>query len=323
MVNFLNVIKNNYFILGLLIFIALVLIFFNYIQYIGDVVFHFIIGGIPDDPNRIDILALGIRGIGDKNGGLLSDSIILLSIYKPTGKIAMFSIPRDLYIEMPGKDYKEKINFAYALGYEEGKDGLDYAKKAVSSVTGVNMDYSVAIDLDGFSKLIDVLGGIDVNLDKPFIEDKQWHDDSEFASSSGAFILPAGRNHLDSKKTLYYIRSRFSSSDFDRAHRQQQVLVAVKEKMLQLNILTDYSKIKNIYNLLKKNIETNISLSDVLEFLPLISKLDVKNIKTKVFSTAPDGFLYESNLKNGTYILLPVGDNFYAIQQYIKTIFKN
>jgi len=316
MINFLNILKNKYFILGsLIIIIILILIFFNYIQ-------HIIFDNNLNDSNRIDVLILGIRGIGDKNGGLLSDSNILISIYKPTGKIAMFSIPRDLYIEMPEKNYKEKINFAYALGYKETKNGLDYAKKTFSLVTGIKIDYGIVIDLDGLSKLIDVIGGIDINLDKPFIEDKQWHNDPEFASSSGAFILPSGRNHLDSKKTLYYIRSRFSSSDFDRALRQQQVLIAIKNKLFQLNIFNDYSKIKDIYNLLKRNIETDINFSDITEFLPLISKLDFQNIKTKVFNTTPDGFLYESRLQNGTYILLPIGDNFDAIRHYIKTIFE-
>ncbi len=277
---------------------------------------------IKDNPNRINILIMGIRGINDQNGGLLADSIILASVDKLKGRLAIFSIPRDLYIKMPHKNYKQKINFAYALGYKEKKDGLEYAKDAISYVTGVEIDYAVAIDFDGFIKLIDILGGIDITLDKPFIEDKQWHDNPEFASSSGAFILPAGKNHLNGKMALYFVRSRFSTSDFDRAERQQKVLAAIKEKVLALNLFKDFKKIVDIFNLLKNNIRTDINFNDILTFISLANKVDTNNIKTKVFNTSPDGFLYETRLGDGTYILLPLGDSFEAIQQYVKNIFQ-
>src|SRR4030043_1752141 len=158
---------------------------------------------IEKDPDRINILLLGLRGQEDPNGGLLTDTMIVLSIKQSTGQMAMISIPRDLYVKMPtesGKNsqtMKEKINFAYALGEERLQaGGLVYAKVAVQSVTGLFIDHVVSVDFLAFKEIVDILGGIDITLDKPFKETTQF-------AKEILLELPAGENHLNGSTTLY------------------------------------------------------------------------------------------------------------------------
>ncbi len=296
------------------------------------------------DSDRLNILLLGLRGESDPNGGLLTDSIMILSLKKSTNQVAIISIPRDLYVAMPGEDYKEKINFAYALGYEKRGDAgaLLYSKTAVSKATGLYIDHAVSVDHIAFKEVIDALGGIDIYLEKPFIENQQWVAGGDIGSPSGFFYIesenatssagavkkqrwvfkiPAGASHLDGDAALYYVRARYSSSDFDRVRRQQQVLLAMKEKALSLNFLTNPVKIYNVLDSLGKNIRTDASMSEIRNLIALIPQISDQNIIHKVFDTTPEGLLYSSKSSAGAYILLPVSDNFEKIQETCKNIF--
>ncbi|MDD5589875.1 MAG: LCP family protein, partial [Candidatus Portnoybacteria bacterium] len=199
------------------------------------------------DPDRTNILLLGLRGAGDENGGLLTDTIILLSVKKSTNEVAMISIPRDLYVVMPQapgqkNSLKEKINFAYALGEErKSGGGLVYSKAVVSRITNLYIDYAVSVDFMAFKETVDILGGIDVNLENPFVETTQF-------AKEMVLELPAGKNHLDGETALFFVRSRYSTSDFDRARRQQQVLLAIKNKALSSGILLNPVKIFELLN---------------------------------------------------------------------------
>lgn len=268
------------------------------------------------DANRLNVLLLGLRGEEDPNGGLLTDSLILLSVDLKENKAAMISIPRDLYVKMPGEEKKEKINFAHALGYEKkgAAGGLLFSKVAVSKVTGLYIDYAVSINHEAFREIVDAVGGIDIHLEKPFREDSQF-------SKEIIIDLPAGENHLDGRTTLYFVRSRFSTSDFDRAKRQQQVLAAVREKAVSLGVLANPVKIFQILDSLGKNVRTDMPISKAAEFVSMASGLKEEDIKHKVFDTTPQGFLYDSRTESGAYILLPIGDDFSEIQEYCRDIF--
>lgn len=296
------------------------------------------------DPDRINILLLGLRGEGDPDGGLLTDSIMVISYKKSTGQVALISIPRDLYVTMPGEQYKEKINFAYALGFEKrngAAGGLLYSKIAISKVTGLNITYAISVDHAAFKEIVDILGGVDIYLAKPFIEDKQWTNggdagpswafsiQTETATTSEGvqttqkwvFEIPAGNSHLDGNTALYFVRARYSSSDFDRVARQQQVLLVIKSKAFSLGVLANPVKLFQIMDSLGKNIRTDMTAADIGNLLTLYPKVDTKNVIHKVFDTTPEGLLYQTKIDNGPYILLPQGDNFDKIQEVCKTIF--
>ncbi|MBI4837005.1 MAG: LCP family protein [Candidatus Portnoybacteria bacterium] len=269
------------------------------------------------DPDRINILLLGMRGEGDPNGGLLSDSIILVSIQKSTGKVALISIPRDLYVVIPDTDQMAKINAAYAYGEERkyGGGGIIYSKAIVSEVTGLYIDYAVSVDHQAFREAIDAIGGIDIYLDKPFVEDKQFTDEI-------IINLPAGKNHLDGKTALFYVRSRYTTSDFDRMRRQQRVLMAMKNKILSIGVLANPVRVFNLLDILGRNVRTDMGVNEIQQMIGFASNADTSRIKTKIFDTTPEGFLYSAYAENGAYILLPRAGDYSQIRETCKNIFE-
>lgn len=281
------------------------------------------------DPDRINILLLGIRGLDDPGDGkLLSDAIVVISIKKSTGQIGMISIPRDLYVEIWDLWDKAKINSAYSY------NGLDCSKKTISLMSGLYIDYGISVNFKAFEKIVDELGGVSVYLDKPFEESFQWTgegwEESEYwfkkkVSTSTeeehwVFHVPAGENTFDGKTALYYVRSRFSTNDFDRMRRQQQVLLALKKKIFSLGIIANPIKVYNLLDIVGENVRTDMGLGNIKEMIGLIGDLDTDNIETLVFDTSPQGLLYQTFVNN-EYVLLPIGDNFDKIQEACKNIF--
>ena len=205
------------------------------------------------ETDRFNTLLLGIRGSEDtENGGLLSDSIMLFSSDKTTGKLSLVSIPRDLYVNLYGI-VKGKTNEIYEKGLIK-KNAMEFTKNAFSRITGVYIDNLIVFDFEGFKEIVDAIGGIEVDLKQPFEEKNQWGYE---------FSLPAGKNHFDGETALYYTRSRYSSSDFDRSRRQQEVIFAIKEKALSLGILSNPLKINILIASLKNNIETDFNILDI------------------------------------------------------------
>ncbi len=259
------------------------------------------------EPDRFDILVMGIRGENDPDasdgGPLLTDSMIVLSYNKTTKKTSTISIPRDLYVKID-KNKKDKINTAYEFGYYKKNGGINFTKELVSKITGVYIDKAVVLDFSSFEKIIDQVGGIDIVLTQPFQEAKQW---------GAMFSLPAGPNHLDGKNALYYARSRFSSSDFDRSRRQQEVMFALKEKLTNLNFWSDPIKTLSVLNSIRSNIKTDINIFDTNELLSLAKEMNSSE-KVKKYIMNTDNLLYESRA-NESYILLPRGDNFIQVKQ--------
>ena len=278
------------------------------------------------NPDRINVLLLGIRGLEDPGDGkLLSDTIILLSIKKNTNQVALISLPRDLYAQLWCSEEKKKINFAYAQG------GMDCAKKTVSYLTDIHIDYAASVDFEALKETVDVLGGISVYLKEPFEESFQWakegweEDEHWFikeidGEEKWVFYLARGENFLDGQTALYYVRSRYSTNDFDRMIRQQQVLMAFKEKAFSLGVLTNPVKIYNLLDVLGKHLRTDASLNDIKSLISIASRLDTDNIKTRIFDTTPEGLLYHTFI-NEEYVLLPNKENFEEIQEVCKNIF--
>jgi len=271
------------------------------------------------DEDRINFLLLGIRGEGDPNGGLLTDGIMLISLKKSTGQVALISIPRDLYLQMPGEVSYAKVNDAYVIGSEKYKNGLDYAKKTIAYVTGQYIDYTAIINFDAFKDIIDLLGGVTIHLDNRFVEDKQWWCDAS-GQNCQPFIVEVGDQTLNGENALIYARSRFSSNDFDRARRQQQILVALKDKILSLGILSDPIKIGGIIDILSKNVKTDVGPWEIPQLLDLAKNAKTDNIIKKVFENTPEGLLYDTKI-NKIYVLLPTAGNFSKIREACQNIF--
>lgn len=265
------------------------------------------------DPNRYNILILGnsvgrTDGPEQETGALLTDTMEVLSIDKQTNKSALISIPRDLYLDMFG--IKGKINSVYVIGLER-KEAIPLVSQIVSRVTGIHIDKTVVFNLDSFKDIVDSLGGVDVTLNKPFSEPTQW---------MYPFSLPAGKNHLNGQQALYYVRSRYGSSDFDRSRRQQQIMVAIKNRVLSLGLLSNPIKIKSLMDSAKGNIRTDFQIWDINNLLTLASTLSKSDaIKNYVIST--ENLLDQAKAPDGEFILLPKNGNFNGIQELFQNIF--
>ncbi len=268
-----------------------------------------------NEKNRIDILLLGIRGDDNENyGGTLADAIMLISIKTDKNKIALISLPRDLYAKIPKHaGLREKINYAYAFGENKGIGGINLSKQVVENITGVNIDYAIVVNFQAFEDLINAVGGVDIYLQEEFVETSQW---------GWEFRLPAGKNTLDGETALYYVRSRFSTDDFDRARRQQEVILALKEKLTSAGVLTNPVKLNNIFNAIGDNVKTNIDFKTGLKLLKYAKYMNEKDLIRKVLDTSKDGLL-QAGIVDGMYVLYPKAglDNFSEIKKEIRGIF--
>ena len=322
---------------------------------------------------RINILLLGMRGEGVEGGGLLADTIMVLSIHPKNGegdmsKASLISIPRDLYVKVPGRDEQRKINAVYALGEERshGGGGIEDMRTIVGEVTGLDIPYGVTINFQGFKDLVNAIGGITITLEQPFEEGMQFRglekrcDGITYTVPSGSFEekriqrkngtyyanpkryplcfekmttaaiaelecggnfkLPAGENLLDGDKALCYARARYTSSDFDRARRQQEVIKLIKDKALSLGTLTDFSKVTAMLDSLGNNVSTNLEAWEMKRMLELYQKAgDAGNMNQKVLENSEEGLLYNPpQTKETGYILLPIGDNYDRIRELFK-----
>ena len=282
---------------------------------------------------RVDVLFIGIRGINgdDKepmNGELLADTIILASLNKDNGKAALISIPRDLYVEIP--DYgEEKINAAYAVGEARrpGGGGLQLMKALVSVLSGVYVDYAVSVDFEGFQKIIGDIGEITIYRTSPFEEPKQWiHDGREderywkLEESGWVFYIPEGKNLMNSEEALYYARSRYSSSDFDRMRRQHEIIEAVKSKALSLGVLVNPVKIFNILDTLGDNVRSDMDISEMKELIDTIKDGEIEDWSKVFLEENENGGLLVSGNVDGKYVLLPKGGNYDEIRQMFKGV---
>jgi len=317
-----------------------------------------------EEDGRVNIILLGMRGENIPGGGTLADTIMVVSI-KPAenpadSKVSIISIPRDLYVTVPGTEDKQKINAVHSYGEQKGRgQGLEDMKTVVSEVTGRPIHYAASINFAGFKQVVDAIGGVDITLSQPFSEPAQFNEahvcdgkvftvpTGKFEEKArhnkitgerrvvaryplctnpdtecgGEFNLPAGKQTLNGEKALCYVRSRATSSDFERAKRQQQVMQLMKDKMLSLGTLTDFSKINGMLDSLGDNVRSDMALWEMQKLYELYQKMPNPEIKQRVLEDSEEGLLYYPGESAAGYILLPRGDNYNRIHELAKNIF--
>lgn len=129
-----------------------------------------------EEEDRINITLLGMRGENYSSGGTLADTIMVASIQPKANKVALVSVPRDLWVKNPGTETYSKINAVHAYGEEDGKgQGLSQMEKVLEEVLGMPIHYAARINFDGFADLIDAIGGVEITLDKGFEEGVQFN----------------------------------------------------------------------------------------------------------------------------------------------------
>ncbi len=275
-----------------------------------------------DDKGHTNILIAGVGGEGHE-GKDLTDTLMIASVDNTSKTVSMISVPRDLYVEstMGGM----RINRLYEqakIKWNDPDEALDLLKKTLENILAVEIPYSIKIDFEAFEKIIDELGGVEINVEQDIADPD--YPDANYGYDP--FYLSQGLQHLDGKTALKYVRSRKSSSDFDRSKRQQQLLVAIKEKVTDKSILTRKSFLKKMYYSLTDHIETNMSISEMLSLAEFAIEWDSKNLSVATLNDEPifrGGFLYTPlrELYGGAFVLLPAGDNFNSIRQFTELVF--
>ena len=278
---------------------------------------------------RTNILFLGYGGKGNP-GGTLADTDLLFSYHYSDKKTALISYPRDLYVPIGKTGDYNKLNYAYAAGEEDVKKtggGGVVASETISNISDVPVHYYVSMDFVGFVKLIDTLGGVTVNVEKA-INDPYYPDDQivsgtyKKTDAYKPFKLAAGIQKLDGITALKFARSRETTSDFDRARRQQVLLEAIKEKAVSLGVLSNPKKIVDIINVLGDHIRTNLSAGEMESLVGLVKDINSDNIINKVLDNAKDGLLIEDSGSVGYYLKPKLG-NFSQIKSMVKNIFSD
>lgn len=233
---------------------------------------------------QVNILLLG-SDQRPNDGGFRTDTIILLTLNPAEGTAHLTSFPRDLYVYIPGWTV-QRINTAFAHG------GFDLLSLTMEYNFGVVPDYYALINLWSFIDVIDSLGGIDVEVEKTLCDHRDDHGD---------YCVYTGTETMDGETALWYVRSRYSTSDFDRGRRQQEVIMGVFDKLLSLNGL---QKAPELYEIYRNNVTTDIGLNDVLAYLPLAADLAAtRNIEH--FYIGPQQ-VYDWVNYSGAYVLVPV-----------------
>ena len=270
--------------------------------------------------DRINVLLLGQGGV-EHEGPYLTDTIIIAS-YKPsTGQVAMISIPRDLQVESKELG-KVKINAINAYGEVQGYPGGGSAlvAKTIEDVFKIPIHYWIRVDFEAFKKIIDILGGIEVNIERSFTDYQYPAGENKYKTVS----FEKGLQTLNGERALEYVRSRHSAEeegDFSRARRQQKLLLALKDKILSSSTYLRVDKIAAIYNELQKNVQTNAQIWEIPNFIRLYQKYGISDITTKILDDSPLGPFYSTIDENGAYILLPKISDFSEVQFIIKNIF--
>jgi LCP family protein required for cell wall assembly len=238
-------------------------------------------------------LTLALLGVGGENhpGGTLTDTIQIISIDAINKKAAITSLPRDLYVNPSGLG-RMKINAVYTSAEKKKKgSGGEALRAVVTQVTGVKVTNFSLIDFTGLKQIVDALGGIRIDVPRA-ISDPLYPAEDQIHYSP--FFINAGLQTLDGKTALRYVRSRETTSDFDRAARQQLVIAAIKEKALSLGVLTNPIKLNGLVTALGTHFKTDLPIDQLKQIVDIYRQVDSVNATTNVLDTSAKLGLLES-----------------------------
>jgi LCP family protein required for cell wall assembly len=256
---------------------------------------------IPLPAHGIGILLLG----SDRRSGesFRTDTLVYLLIDPDQPSALMLSIPRDLYVYIPGFSMG-RINTAWDLGSTGGYPGGGFGLLAdtLRYNLGLRADYFALVEMDGFRQLISDLGGIDVSVACPYTD---WHlKQPELPPDDPAnwalYTQPAGVSHMDAEQALWYARSRLKSSDFDRGRRQQEMLRAMLDGILRIGAI---QRLPELYGDLTQTVLTDLSLEQLARLGPLAVRLRTATIRSRFIGR--DEVTSWQVPESGAQVLLP------------------
>ncbi len=251
--------------------------------------------------SRLNILLMGIdRRPGDTGLGYRTDTMMLASFDPKTQQLGILSIPRDLFVQVPGYSARQRINTALSLGeLQRPGYGPTLAMQTVQYNLGMGVNTYIIADFTALIKLVDAIGGIDVDVPTP-IADYQFPD---MNYGYDPLILSAGPQHMDGYTAQKYARTRHGDSDFDRAKRQQQVLFAIRDRILHLDTLPQLIvSAPSLYGSMSQNVYTQLSINDMIQLGLWLKDLPADNIHTGVID---QNYVRDFTTTDGAEVLMP------------------
>lgn len=281
-----------------------------------------------EDQDRVNILLLGMGG-KDHEGGYLTDTIILASLKPSTKKVALLSIPRDLSIAVEGMGW-QKINAINAFAERKKKgSGGEAVSQALSDILNIPIHYYIRVDFQGFVNLIDLLGGVEIDVENT-LEDWRYpiagqENNEDYYSRFEHLYIEKGWQKMDGSLALKYARSRYAGgvegSDFARARRQQKIIQAVKSKLLKAENLFRPSVVSGLINEFNENINFNLKIWEGIKIWQVFKDIDNDDISNYVLDDGPKGLLVPGRSEAGAYILSPRSGDFTEIRYLIDNFF--
>ncbi len=339
-----------------ILLITIFLIFRNRLKSSAKFVADFSTGqvSLKETEGRTNILLFGVDTRDKKylQTGTLTDSIIIASLNFKKMNVRLLSVPRDLWVIYKGRG--SKINEVYTLN----KNDINSLKDVIQDTLGIQIHYTAQIDFKGFEKLIDTLGGIDINNPYEFTDNFYpkfgWENETcgidveklkkekekkgkelseyDFPCRFETISFKKGLIHLNGEQALKYARSRHSyninqGTDFARAKRQHLVITAVKDKLLKSENILNPNKFRELYANFTKMIKTDVPISTVIAIIPQINKEDIANIKIDSAVLSDRGTFEEGgilvrgdpNKYGGRYVLVPKQED--SIKSFVSYYF--
>ncbi len=254
-----------------------------------------------DGQSRFTMIVAGLdRRPGETGLEFRTDSMMLVSLDPTEGRLGILSIPRDLYVQIPGwRNYR--INAALYLGEARGEGyGPTLLMQTFQLNFGIRVHDYMLIDFQAFIDVVDLIGGVEVSIDYTINDPR--YPDMNFGYDP--FYLPAGTHHLDGYDTLRFARTRHGNNDIRRAERQQQVLFAVRDRVLDFGALPQLLiQAPAFWNALSSNVYTGLSLEHLIQLGLYIKDIDRGNIKTGIINFR---YLQEYTTESGQHVLVPL-----------------
>lgn len=277
---------------------------------------------------RVNVLLLGIGG-GNRDGANLTDSILIASIDPIAKDVALLSIPRDLWVSVPGY-WDMKINAAYASALDKALNngvsevdaqaqGFESLENTIQEYIGIPIHYHALVNFQAFQEGVDAVGGIDVNVSEDL------YDYVLAGENNGSSLIASkGLQHFDGRQALLYSQSRYSTSDFARAKRQREVVIALKSKVLSTGTFTSPTTVSKLINVLGNNVTTNISLNELMRMYELTKDIPDSSIANLGLTDEPNPLVTTGTVGDQSVVLPIAGlEDFSAIQAYVRTVLRD
>ncbi len=251
--------------------------------------------------DRVNILLMGIDRRPGEPFVSRTDSMMIISIDPLGNQASILSVPRDLYVVIPGRG-RDRINtaFVYGAAGNNPAGGAALSMQTVEYNLGVPINHYALVDFSAVIQGVDTLGGIDVNV--PFTINDPTYPDMFYGFDP--LFIPAGLQRMDGQLALKYARTRHVDNDFGRAQRQQQVILAARDKALSLGVTGLLAKAPLLYQQMEQGIRTDLSLDQIVALAKTASEVPAENIQSDVLD-----FDYVTSYKTETGAQVLVLDN--------------